>query len=98
MDNSSEELTPKQRYQRDYYARNKEKICSAKREKYAKDSKPKRLPGTSKRVAKNPPSLAGGQNRALQFHQRKLHQLRRPTVEDIKLAEELDITVEELLS
>lgn len=53
----SEELTAKQKYQREYYSRNKDKICADKRGKYTKKSKPKSTTGT--KSASKPKSTTG---------------------------------------
>ncbi|MDC5753550.1 hypothetical protein [Vibrio europaeus] len=88
----NEELTPRQKYQREYYASNKEKICADKRAKYANGNKSKRKPLGA--VIPTPPAKATSPV----IHVDKMPVKPRHSVEDIELARELGITVEELLS
>lgn len=96
--NSTSNLTDKQRYQREYYARNKIQICKKKREIYAADNprKPKHpiekknKPGGSN--TPTPPCKATAPVRLVN----KMPKKARHYIEDIQQAKALGISVEEL--
>ncbi len=103
--NATSELTAKQCYQRDYYAKNKARICERKRDIYAADKprKPKAATVKAKRPQKKktaggviptPPCKATAPVRLVDKMPRKA----RHSIEDIQLAKSLGISVEELVS
>lgn len=101
----TEELTEKQRYQREYYAKNRDKICQSKRSDYAKKR------GTKRAAAKSNPATGGKRKPAGAVIPtppakatspvkpvRQIPKKKRHLIEDMQLAKEMGITVEELLS
>ena len=87
-----EQLTEKQIYAREYYKKNKAKICEQKRNDYTskkpKSKKTPRSPIAVKKEIINPPKHATAENLA---RARTRHR-----IEDIALARELGINLEDL--
>lgn len=88
-----EQLTPRQIYNREYYRNNRKKICEKKRNGYS--PKQKKQTATKPRPAKQiktevitPPKRVSPEELA--------KAKARQRIEDIKLARELGISVEEL--
>ncbi|EKO3439500.1 hypothetical protein NTE19_003392 [Vibrio fluvialis] len=102
-----EELTEKQRYQREYYARNKARICATKRDQYVaklprkprkelsvpKSKEPKRRP-VPKLLAEMPAIPAAATCPVKQVD--KLPRKARHSIEDLRLARELGIDISDL--
>lgn len=103
-----EQLTEKQRYQREYYAKNKARICAAKREQY----NPKE-PRKATRQAKATKKAAGPKQRSVPKPLAempaipaaatcpvklvdKLPRKARHNIEDLRLARELGIDISDL--
>lgn len=94
----SEQLTDKQKYQREYYANNKEQICAKKRSKYSsKINKENKNPPKPRRKRKSkitPTSPSPATSPVV--HVDKLTVTTRHTIEDLQLAREYGISVEDL--
>lgn len=98
----SEQLTDKQKYQREYYANNKEQICAKKRSKYSeknssKINKENKKPPKPRRKRKSkitPTSPSPATSPVV--HVDKLTVTTRHTIEDLQLAREYGISVEDL--
>ncbi|ELU8564536.1 hypothetical protein SD467_004573 [Vibrio parahaemolyticus] len=84
------ELTQKQQYQREYYQKNKDKICETKRSQY----KPK----TQRKTRKIPPRNIAAPARATSPVKavNKMPKKTRHKIEDILLARELGVSIDEL--
>ncbi|KLV03554.1 hypothetical protein ABT56_19190 [Photobacterium aquae] len=95
------ELTAKQRYQRDYYAKNRDKICENKRDIYAKNKPQKRKDTNSnpknKILVKSYPTSPCKATSPVRLVD-KMPRTARHDLEDIQLAKLLGISVEELVN
>ncbi|WP_413486291.1 hypothetical protein [Shewanella baltica] len=105
----SQQLTPKQIAARAYYQANKESIKAHKRDKYApKARKPKVMKVVNSSTSQ--PSIAAPKTQTVRFQQEKepviqsvrisdedkVRLAKRRRVEDIKLAKELGLSLEDL--
>lgn len=97
------QLTPKQQYQREYYRQNKESICAKKRSQYKPKTKrntSKATPKTQRKTRKTTPKDITGPAKATQPVKKvdKMPKKTRHKIEDILLAKELELSVDELCS
>ncbi|MEL7290441.1 MAG: hypothetical protein AAGJ78_04690 [Pseudomonadota bacterium] len=92
------ELTKKQKYQRDYYRKNKEKICAHKREQYEPaaglktPAKPKRKTRKTSPANMAKPAKATSPVKEVD----KMLKKTRHKIEDLLLAQELGSSIDEL--
>ncbi|EGX7686696.1 TPA: hypothetical protein ACVO3A_000147 [Vibrio diabolicus] len=84
------ELTQKQQYQREYYQKNKDKICAKKRSQY----KPKAKCKTRRTSPKNITAPARATSPIKEVN--KMPKKTRHKIEDILLARELGVSIDKL--
>ncbi|MDC0611915.1 hypothetical protein OAP63_14380 [Vibrio sp.] len=94
-------LSEKQKYQREYYRKNKEEICAKKRDQYTpKTERKKRVAKVkpTRKTRSTTPRTVSAPGRATQPVKKvdKIQQKTRNKIEDLLLAQELGISVEEL--
>lgn len=95
------ELTEKQKYQRDYYRKNKEKICAQKREDYepkaALKTPAKAQRKTRKTSQTSPANMAKPAKATSPVKEvNKMPRKTRHKIEDLLLAQELGCSIDEL--
>lgn len=91
------ELTEKQRYQREYYQRNKAKLCAQKRIQYQGKVQSGTKPRAKQKTRKTSPKITAPARATSPVVQvRKLTIKARNKIDDILLARELGVSVQEL--
>ncbi|MGF1764825.1 hypothetical protein [Aliivibrio kagoshimensis] len=91
------ELTEKQRYQREYYQKNKTKLCAQKRNQYQGKTQSGTKTKAKRKTRKTSPKItAPARATSPVVKVRKIAVKTRSRIEDIHLARELGVSVQEL--
>lgn len=90
-------LTEKQQYQRQYYQKNRETICAKKRKQYTRKTQLSSLPEQKRKTRATSPNIAAPAPATCPVKLvNKMPEKTRHRIEDIQLARELGISVDEL--